>query len=457
MTAGKWSPWPADIKWSFTNEQLKYHPKAANTSTHDLTIPVTYDIPWLFPEPQKAMLEWHTRIQCVLADLTTEGDRATAELRTINRDSTSRRLQRLIQAIREQKKLIEKLMAPLDLNTSAPPATYRLTQSQIAASQSLLSYFTNIFRDWCWGNEENILSRDIILKAAADIELGKCAVLGAGSCRLPYDLFQYGATKDMLAIDINPLLFHVARKVMAGKKVHLYEFPQAPTNMAAFAQRQTLAAPTPVGEGFKMILADALKPPLEPGQFDTILTPWFIDIVHEPFPHIARTINQLLKPGGRWINFGSLVFFHSQHAICFSREEIPELLLENGFEQNMTIEQELPYLDSPLNCQRRLEKLLCFSATKKEERCPEPEELTQPPWLHTPELPIPILPDFPNQILANKLFLDIFTRIDGKKNMVCLAEEIAPVLQLSSQQSISLLQQVLTDMYTKNLKSQKFK
>ena len=76
--------------------------------------------------------------------------------------------------------------------------------------------------------------------------------------------------------------------------------------------------------------ADALQPPFADGAFDTVVTPWFIDIIGEPFARVAARINLLLKPGGRWINFGSLAFSRAAHAERVSLEEVVELLPADG-------------------------------------------------------------------------------------------------------------------------------
>ena len=79
-----------------------------------------------------------------------------------------------------------------------------------------------------------------------------------------------------------------------------------------------------------LVAADALQPPFADGAFDTVVTPWFIDIIGEPFARVAARINLLLKPGGRWINFGSLAFSRAAHAERISLEEVRELLPQVG-------------------------------------------------------------------------------------------------------------------------------
>ena len=92
-----------------------------------------------------------------------------------------------------------------------------------------------------------------------------------------------------------------------------------------------LAAPAPARAGLELVAADALQPPFADGAFDTVVTPWFIDIIGEPFARVAARVNLLLKPGGRWINSGSLAFSRAAHAERIGLEEVLELLPQAGF------------------------------------------------------------------------------------------------------------------------------
>ena len=101
--------------------------------------------------------------------------------------------------------------------------------------------------------------------------------------------------------------------------------------------------------------ADALQPPFADGAFDTVVTPWFIDIIGEPFARVAARINLLLKPGGRWINFGSLAFSRAAHAERLSLEEVSELHAEGGFADFEMREASIPYMRSPASRHARVE------------------------------------------------------------------------------------------------------
>ena len=85
---------------------------------------------------------------------------------------------------------------------------------------------------------------------------------------------------------------------------------------------RTLSAPEAVDEDFHLVLADALRPPFPEESFDTVVTPWLIDIISEDLPVFSARINRLLKSEGRWVNFGSLAFSSHEQTRRYSPEEV---------------------------------------------------------------------------------------------------------------------------------------
>jgi hypothetical protein len=60
---------------------------------------------------------------------------------------------------------------------------------------------------------------------------GAALVLGAGGSRLAYDLHMEFSLSQTFALDFNPLLLLIARKVTSGDKLVLHEFPTAPVSL----------------------------------------------------------------------------------------------------------------------------------------------------------------------------------------------------------------------------------
>ena len=80
-----------------------------------------------------------------------------------------------------------------------------------------------------------------------------------------------------------------------------------------------------------LLAADASRAPFAAGAFDTVITPWLVDILDEDFAVFAARLNQWLKPGGRWVNSGSLFFQHRDPERCYSTDELGDLLGAAGF------------------------------------------------------------------------------------------------------------------------------
>ncbi|MCB0357291.1 MAG: hypothetical protein KDD40_09805, partial [Bdellovibrionales bacterium] len=73
--------------------------------------------------------------------------------------------------------------------------------------------------------------------------------------------------------------------------------------------------------------------PFKPKSLNTIITPWFIDIVAQDFSSLAKKINHCLDQNGLWINIGPLGYDNFK-AQSYSKEELEEHLKLAGFKIN---------------------------------------------------------------------------------------------------------------------------
>ena len=210
--------------------------------------------------------------------------------------------------------------------------SYLALRTRLPVDQGLNTYYPNIHRDWSWGEEENQASLNQIRSVLHDhAELGDVLVLGAGAGRLAYDIHKQFDCSRLVAMDFNPLLILVAKQMARGKRLSMYEFPIAPRSLEDDAVLRKLSAPEPAGENFHLVLGDVLRPPFAAGSFDTVVTPWLIDIITEDLPVFAARVNRLLKDNGRWVNFGSLAFADPGRARRYSPEEAKAIVAEAGF------------------------------------------------------------------------------------------------------------------------------
>jgi hypothetical protein len=411
--------------------------------------PSVAGIPWLFAEPEAALGEWRNRLHFALQKLATQSQQMQAELANCDKDSlTARRLGQQIAAADEHRQQMRDLLAPVDIQSSqASYETYLALRTRLPTDQGIATYYANIHRDWAWGDEENEASIDLIGEIAAGKPLGDVLVLGAGACRLAYDTHMRLDTSRTVAMDFNPLLMLVANSVVRGETIEHYEFPIAPKSLDDFAIKRSLAAPEKVREGFQLVLADALRPPFGTASFDTVITPWIIDIIGEDLPIQAARINNLLKPGGRWINFGSLAFENAAKARCYSTEETVAIVESSGFSTPATKDETIPYMCSPASRHGRQETVFTFAAEKSSDiRAPERHKAL-PDWIVTGKEPVPALEAFRSQAMSTQIYSYIMSMIDGKRTIDDMATIMEQQKLMTKDEGIPAIRVFLTRMY----------
>ncbi len=412
-------------------------------------------IPWLFAEPEASLGEWRNRLHLALQTLAHEAQRLTSALD--EKDFTplaQRRLELLKSATEQHRKQLQTLLAPLDVQSQqAAYATHLALRTRLPGDQGLNTYYNNVHRDWCWCDAENAASVEQILAAlgasgAHDAALGDTVVLGAGAGRLAYDLHQLPGTAKTVAIDFNPLLLIIAQGIVRGDRIDLYEFPIAPRSLDDCAVLRTLAAPEPVRDGFFLILGDVLRPPFAPAAFDTVVTPWLIDIITEDLALFAARVNRLLKPGGRWLNFGSLSFEQqTDRRRRYSSEEVLALVGEAGFGTPEVREETIPYMCSPASRHGRRETVFTYCAEKLHDVKNPPRHKALPDWLVTGREPVPLLPSFQTQVMSTKIYAFIMSLIDGKRSIADMAKVLEQQQLMTRAEAEPAIRNFLTRMY----------
>jgi ubiquinone/menaquinone biosynthesis C-methylase UbiE len=406
-------------------------------------------IPWLFADPDASMGEWRNRLHFALQQLSTESQRMQAGLAACDEESLAhRRLAAQIAATDEHRQQLRELLAPLDIRSStASYESYLALRTRLPVDQGIATYYSNIHRDWAWGDEENEASLAIIESVSGSTPLGDTLVLGAGAGRLAYDIHRQLQTSRTVAMDFNPLLMLVAGRVAAGEEIALYEFPIAPKSIDDIAVRRVLRAPEAAGDGFELVLADAMRPPFAAASFDTIVTPWLIDVIDEDLPVLAARINNLLKPGGRWINFGSVAFDHPEPARCYSAEEALAIVAASGFAAPETKEATIPYMCSPASRHGRRETILSFSAIKQADAERPSRHKALPDWIVTGKEPVPALPAFRSQSMSTQIYAFVMSMIDGKRTIGDMAALMEKQQLMSKDEAIPAIRNFLIRMY----------
>ncbi len=432
----------------------EWHCKACNVE-----FPSLNGIPWMFAEPQATLGEWRGRLQFALQQLGHEVAGLEQELKLDDLHSlTRRRLERYKKAVEDHRRKLGKLLKPIEVQSNyGSYESYLALRTRLPADQGLNTYYANVHRDWSWGDEENSASLKQIQSVLHDhAELGKVLVLGAGAGRLAYDIHRSLNCTTTVAMDFNPLLVLVAQAVTRGEKLKLYEFPIAPKSLEDDAVLRPLTAPEVTDDRFHLILGDALRAPFADRSFDTVVTPWLIDIITEDLPELAARINNLLVDNGRWVNFGSLAFSSPQRSRRYSPEETKAIVAENGFSDPYVSQKTIPYMCSPASRHGRQEKVFSFSAYK-ERQVKKPERYKAlPDWIVTGKDPVPLSPSFRTQAMTTQIYSFMMSLIDGKRSIKDMASVLAKQKLMSKEEAEPAIRSFLTKMYDDSQKQSGF-
>lgn len=293
---------------------------------------------------------------------------------------------------------------------------------------TLTAYYHQLHRDWGWDGTDNREAIDMLEEVSGvlgDTPLGRTLVLGAGGCRLPYDLHRVHGGTTTIAIDINPLPFVVARRVIKGETVRLFEFPLRPRHTERSCIDRTLGCSNPGAVGFELVFGDGLDPPVRPGAFDTVLTPWFIDQIPKDAADLMPVLREVLAPGGRWLNFGPLIYHpsHTRLAHRYCVDEILELAQAWGFEVERHTYRRMTYMESPDGTQGRTEHVLVSLARKRDAE-PKARLGAEPSesWLLDPGQPVPRFRGLDSYRPPHPMFAAVVALIDGERSTARIAE-----------------------------------
>jgi hypothetical protein len=291
---------------------------------------------------------------------------------------------------------------------------------------TLTSYYHHVHRDWGWDDHSTEVG-DAIAALRGVVpstwQPGAMLVLGAGACRLPYEVHRRWGARTTVALDINPLPFLVAKKLIEGATVPLFEFPISPWTSQQVVVDRNLRCADADPTGFSLVFADALDPPVRAGAFDTVFTPWFIDQVPKDLSTLLGCIHRALRDGGTWLNFGPLLY-HPSHTMLAHRYRVDEVLAlaeEAGFTIEVHTHQRMLYMQSPAGSQGRTEGILTFRAIKSTSRVvAEPEP--QPAWQSDARASVPAWPGLASYTAPHPMFAAVVALIDGTRSIRDIAD-----------------------------------
>jgi SAM-dependent methyltransferase len=295
---------------------------------------------------------------------------------------------------------------------------------------STIEYLHYLYRDWGWPEDpagENERALATMVSVIEDAPLGRTLVLGAGACRLAYDLHRRYPGTETVVVDLDPLLFTAAHAVVRGGSLVLREANLEIGELAQSSREWLLTARDGAlpADRFHFLIADGLEPPFAPDTFDSVLTPWFVDQAPDDVRDFIGAVHRLLRPGGRWLNVGPLLYQPEVPVgLRFGREELFDLAARAGFRVDRWRTDSVPYLVSKLNGRGKVEWVLAFAATRLASGPPRAE--TGPAaWLIFPHLPVPTFPDQSMAGAAQHGYQLVIDALDGQRTIDGIAREIA--------------------------------
>jgi hypothetical protein len=424
-------------------------PPSWHCSACQQPFPVIADVPWLFAAPAAALQEWRQRF----AALIRRSEQTESELRARLRDAALardawRRIAHLADAhVKHRARLLD-LLAPLQLSAAtAPLAALEALQTALPLSQDLTSYYVNLHRDWVWGEAENAAALRIVRELLETEPLGTMLVPGAGAGRLSYDLHQSANPTRTVALDINPLLFWALARLLKGASVSLVEFPLAPRCAADSAIERTWRLPAPVRPGMELALGDILQPPFAAASFDTVLTPWLIDILPVSLRQLASIVARLLKPGGRWINFGSLSFAQADPAEQLTAAELPTVVNSAGFDWQAEHHEVIPYMRSPASRHARTEEITAFVARRTTQSIEMPRWPQVAPWLTDIKLAVPRSDWLAGEAAQQQIFAFVTSLVDGQRSIADIVAHLAQQRLMQPEEALPAVRGFLQQLH----------
>lgn len=361
-------------------------------------------------------------------------------------DTTRNRLRRLYELLDRHHDEVSALYESAGVPASDEPIA---RDERVPGEGNATAYFDQIHRDWGWGTGEPEAALEIVLDALGDRRPKRMLVLGAGACRLPYELHRAMGIETTVAIDINPLPFFVARRMIAGEAVALTEFPQSPRDSHCVAVDRTLRSSNPGAEGFHLVFADGLEPPVPDASFDLVLTPWFIDQVPKDLATLVPKIHEVLREGGAWLNHGPLLYqpTHTQSAHRYREDEVHELTEAAGFELVRRRWDRMLYMESPAGSQGRTEGIATFLAEKKQQSAATPVESEAPDWLEDASVAVPRWPALDNYQAPHPMFAAVASLIDGSRSAQAIADEMVRRFNLPADAALGGVTTCLAEMW----------
>ncbi|MEM7209012.1 MAG: hypothetical protein AAF434_14410 [Pseudomonadota bacterium] len=377
-----------------------------------VSYPMLDGIPWLFADPENARLEWARKVHSYF-------EREALYLKHLqirmNDSGGSLANKRLSQQHQARSKNLTWMKSTLN--------EFKKPQDALAlpSTQQIYSYFQLFFRDWCWGHEE--LTRYVeYCVEHIDAKTESILILGSGAGGLSYHLANHFTSTSVISAEHNPLLALGADKIFRGKSFKLTDYSVYPRDLNHASQTWEIKAEKLSSCNHAQILCEFPNMPFREKAFDVVIAPWFLDVVDFPFGDALDCASRMIGDEGKLLFFGPANVHKSleHHQLC--REEV-EAEFTLRFSDCSLQQTSIPYLQSPLDSQQRMESVLFIDAKQPNQIA---SALTEKafPRSSSPQK-IRYTPEFERYKIENATFFHILSHV----NQDMTYRELADVLE----------------------------
>lgn len=415
-----------------------------------LHFPTLAGVPFVWPNPAAALADWRNRFNMTLADLDQQIELCARATPATQAGQT--RLAHLANGLATHRTELNKILEPLKVGVASSKELHLALGTNLLSHHGVLSYLQNVHRDWVWGEAENVATNELLIEmlgASADsVAHKRILVMGSGAGRLAYDLHEHLKPTQTLALDSNPFLCLIAQKLSHDEALELTEFPATPIDADHVSIQHSLNAREPL-EGLDIVCADALRPPAAAASFDLVVTPWLVDVIDTGLGSLMDCVAHVLKPGGHWLNHGSLAFQGAQPEHRLTSEEIPEIAAAHGFGVVLQRDDRLPYLQSPASRGQREELTHSWLAVRDANDSAYVRESIQhlPSWMTSTDQPVPLSPGIQTQAGTTRIHAFIMALVDGQRSIKDMAKVMEDQRLMPAQEAIAAIQGFLGKMH----------
>lgn len=429
-------------------------------------------IPILFERPQAFLISARDQAVELLQRLAFDANQTAALTEQKNlAPATTARLQQVAAALKFNREILTSLFKPLLEHPLLPSSTGHAAALASGLNHSrnddLSSNFTNVFRDWSWTENETAEHLKILSSFLPEGKLGRVLILGAGSARLAHDLAKARDCSEIVATEINPLLFLIAKKIVDGESLELFEIAELPASSESAVAKRVLKKPveqtTPNVKSqsahnmspVKLVFDNFHSSGLDAESFDLVITPWFVDVVGLRLSETAARVNGLLKSNGRWINFGPLMFQTASRAelLTFEEAKAEASKPEIGFEIESSKNFQLTQLKSELSATFRTDSVFGWSARKiSSATIPTAIKREAPCYFKDFKSPITLSDELKALDLeeisqSHQLLSEVLKGCYEKKSVMQIAQALAPDFELPVETIVPLVVDLIQKFY----------